>query len=358
MVVVPHGRAVVPPSSHWNSPCASPISQAFFGASRATAESTPKAPRQKPTFSIPVPPEFLQEREPTVPASRSRTEHWRDSLNKVFERGGALEISVDRGDGATQRDDRGADLVWRVKMVRMTDSTIVVEPPAACGATIPMGPGLKLIAAIAIGQNRWMFHTQTLGQVDAGPGRPKLLVLQMPTGVERCTRRGFYRISTANLKLPRVQCWPLLDPTSIRAPEAANRAQIQDLVRSGAVLGVDLDQDESILLPEVGPMFNAQLLNVSGGGLGLLLSNDDARVLGSRPFIWMRVDLRPDIPAPVAVTVRVAHTHLDSGANLYAGLAFDFSHNVEHRAFIVEQFAAYIEALSSGTTGVSKSKAA
>ncbi|MBY0310824.1 MAG: PilZ domain-containing protein [Phycisphaerales bacterium] len=293
-----------------------------------------------------------------MPASRSRTEHWRESLNKVFERGGALEISVDRGNAENADPARGADLVWRVKVLRMTDSTIVIEPPAACGATIPMGAGVRLVAAMSIGQNRWMFHTQTLGQVDAGPGRPKLLVLQMPTGVERCTRRDFYRISTADLKLPRVQCWPLLDPTSIRAPEAANRAQITDLSRTNAVLGVELDQGESILLPEVGPMFNAQLLNVSGGGLGLLLSNDDTRVLSSRPFIWLRLDLRPDIPAPIAVTARVAHTHIDSGANLYAGLAFDFTHNADHRTFVVDQFAKYIQGLSRRQGGSSRAQAA
>ncbi len=293
-----------------------------------------------------------------MPASRSRTEHWRDSLQKVFERGGALEISVDRGASPTMQEDRGADLVWRVKMVRMTESTIVVEPPAACGATIPLGAGVRLVAAMTIGQNRWMFHTQTLGQVDAGAGRPKLLVLQMPSNVERCTRRGFYRISTADLKLPRVECWPLLNLSSIRAPEAANRAQINDLLRTNAVLGVEIDEAESILLPEVGPMFKAQLLNVSGGGLGLLLNNDDSRVLGSRPFLWLRLDLRPDIPAPIAVTARVAHTHIDSGANLYAGLAFDFTHNIEHRAFIVEQFAQYIQSISRRQGGSSHVRAA
>ncbi len=32
-------------------------------------------------------------------------------------------------------------------------------------------------------------------------------------------------------------------------------------------------------------------------------------------------------PAANAVTARVAHTHIDSAQNLYAGMAFDFSHN-------------------------------
>lgn len=282
-----------------------------------------------------------------MPASRSRTEHWRDSLRKVFERGGALEITVDRGTASAGADpiSRGADLVWRVKIVKLTETSIVVEPPAACGATIPLSSGVKLLAAMTIGQNRWMFHTETTGHVEGSHGQGRLLILRMPDNVERCTRRGFFRISTADLKLPTVQCWPLLNPGTVVAPEAANRAQINDLRNSNAVLAYELDGQESLLLPEVGPMFKAQLLNISGGGLGLLLNPDDSRSLDARPYLWLRVDLRPDISAPVAVTCRLAHTHIDSAQNLYAGLAFDFSHNQSHRGFVVDLFMDYVSRL-------------
>lgn len=62
-----------------------------------------------------------------------------------------------------------------------------------------------------------------------------------------------------------------------------------------------------------------------------MLRPDEGRALSSRPFIWLRVDLRPEIAAPVGVTVRLAHTHIDSAHNLYAGMAFDFTHNMSHR---------------------------
>lgn len=287
-----------------------------------------------------------------MPASRSRTEHWRDYLVKLHERGGALEISVDRGrtPGEPGSADRGSDLVWRVKMVALRSGSIVVEPPSACGATIPLSPGVRLIAAMTIGQNRWMFHTRTLGHADGPPGHGRMLVLEMPTAVERCTRRGFFRISTADLRLPEVQCWPLLDPGSVGAAEAANRARINELSAAHASAGpapYELDAPDSILLPEVGPLFGAHLLNLSGGGMGLLLRPEDGRALESRPFVWVRVDLRPDVPAPVAVTCRVAHTHIDSAQNLYAGLAFDFSHNPAHRKFVVDLFTAYVNRLQT-----------
>lgn len=294
-----------------------------------------------------------------MPAHRSRTEHWRDCLKQIHERGGALEISVDRGQGLGAQE--GSDIVWRCKLLTLTDSTMVVEPPAAFGATISLKPGVSLVGGITIGQNRWMFHTRTLGYAGNAPqnagasvmDRP--LVLEMPTAVERCTRRSFYRISTANLQLPGVQCWPLLDPGSVGAAEAANRAQLNDLRRSAGVAGSGNagpgNDAEGLLLPDVGPMFSASLLNLSGGGLGLLMPHSESAALGSRPFVWMRLDLRPQLAAPIAVTARVAHTHIDSGQNLYAGMAFDFSHNPSHRAFVIEVISQYVETLQRRQQG-------
>jgi hypothetical protein len=45
------------------------------------------------------------------------------------------------------------------------------------------------------------------------------------------------------------------------------------------------------------------------------------------------------------MTVRIAHTHLDSGQNLYLGGAFDFAFHASHREFIVEQVTGYVNRL-------------
>src|SRR5690606_35522327 len=103
----------------------------------------------------------------------------------------------------------------------------------------------------------------------------------------------------------------------------------------------------SILLPDVGALFEARLVNISGGGLGLVVSRDNAAAVSQRPFLWLRFDLRPHIPHPIAVTARVAHTHLDSSQNLYAGLAFDFTHNPEHRQFVVDLLEEYARRLQA-----------
>ncbi len=287
-----------------------------------------------------------------MPATRSRTEHWEDCLRKIAERGGAIEISLGRSDDEPSAP--AADVVWRVRVIEVRPDAIVVETPGVFGQSIEFRPGVALVGAITVGQNRWMFHTTTLagprpadGRPGAGPGR---LVLSSPQGVERCTRRNFHRISTANLQLPVVECWPLMDPTTVVGAEAANRARIHELIdvragrRAGAELSPDLETDP-MLLPSVGPKFLARMMNLSGGGLGLKVDRAESSAVHLRPHLWCRVDLTPDIPAPVAVTARVAHTNIDLEQNVAVGLSFDFTFNPEHRDFVISLLADYVDRL-------------
>lgn len=257
----------------------------------------------------------------------------------------------------------GSDVVWRVKVIRIGEDELVVEAPGAFGETVILRPGLDLIGAMTIGQNRWMFHTRTLSDRPSLPARggsPGYLALAMPTNVERCTRRYFYRISTANLNLPDVECWSLLDPTSVRAAEAANRAQILDLEEGRMKFSPHSKSalcsmsSESSLLPEVGPKFNGKLVNISGGGIGITVDQSESSAAQHRPFVWLRLDLRPVILAPLAVTVRAVHTHLSSTQSLYMGLSFDFAFNPEHRQFVIGQFAAYLDRLQAAQKNLPK----
>ena len=50
---------------------------------------------------------------------------------------------------------------------------------------------------------------------------------------------------------------------------------------------------------------------------------------------------------PIAITARLAHTHIDSGQNLYAGMAFEFHFNPAHKQFVVEQICRYVTVLQS-----------
>lgn len=285
-----------------------------------------------------------------MPATRSRTENWRQCLQGVYERGGALEIALphhaDAASGGNP-SQAAANLIWRVKVLGINDNEIIVEQPTALGHTIPISVGVDLVGILTIGQNRWMFRTSNVGtaSVPGGMGRSMPAYrLRMPEHVERCQRRNFYRVSTVGLTLPRVECYPLLNPQSAPVAEAANRCQILDLL-DAPLIGCPIEPAHQPMMPDVGPTFHATLVNIGGGGVGLLIDPDDRPSLDAGDLLWLRVSLMPHIPAPLAVTARVKHTHIDSSQRTYAGLAFEFGWHPEHSAFVVDQLCRYVAQL-------------
>lgn len=280
-----------------------------------------------------------------MPAARSRTENWRRSLQRIAERGGALEISLPRtqyGTAGPSTERPGGDVIWRVRLLDFDDNEILVERPTAMGAPIPLTDGVHLIGVMTVGQNRWMFHTRMISDAGriGGPRGGDAVRLEMPDNVERCTRRSFYRISTAGLILPEVEVRPLLNEASAVPAEIAVRERIESMMRD-EVAGFVGGADEPLVMPEVGPPSSAKLLNVGGGGVGLMLTQDAATGLESRRRHWMMIHLTPHIPAPLGVAAKLAHTRIDSEQRVYAGFAFEFDHNPAYRKFVVDILCAY-----------------
>jgi hypothetical protein len=275
-----------------------------------------------------------------MPASRSRTERWKDGLYQVFERGGVLELAVEHADSASS----SPDVLWRVKLLRVSETELMVERPAAAGRAISLPVGTTLKVVMSIGQNRWMFNSKVVAECPSPAPLHGALRISMPIDVQRCQRREHARVATTSLQLPKVECWPLLDPASVAAAETANRALILELNRTRGAY----ENARPWVMPEVGPSFSATLLNISGGGLGLMVDRSEARGIGRSPLMWMRVDLRPEIPAPLAMTARIAHTHLDPEQNVRLGIAFDFTFNPAHRDFVVSQIGAFVDRLVRG----------
>lgn len=273
-----------------------------------------------------------------MPANRSRTERWRECLQQICERGGGLEFAIDQGDAG---QGPRSDLVWRVHVYGIEGDEIVIEHPGSMGQSFAVPVGTPLIGIMSVGQNRWMFRSRVVScasvRTRSGPGRALRVVA--PDEVERCSRRHVDRTTTLGLRLPTVHCWPLLDARTATAIEVANRVQVQDLIDSGRTAA---PSDDSAALPEVGPRFEASLANIGGGGVGLIIPKESRTTLDSIHPYFIRIDLRPTVPAPLLLTARVAHTHIDSMQNTYAGMAFDFSLNGEHKAFVVGQIARYV----------------
>lgn len=282
-----------------------------------------------------------------MPANRSRTERWRDVLHQIFERGGGLEITVDRGDNLPE--NAPADIVWRVRLLHIDDQFITVEPPAAVGRSLNFSLGTPIVVVMAVGQNRWMFRSNITASATQHSSRgtlERVLKLAMPTQVERCARRNFYRVSTAEITLPDVTVWPVRGVETAIPAEVANAAQVHAAQRGSAVS----PDTFNTILPEVGTPFAAKLMNVGGGGLGLILTKDNSSNLDQSRLFWLKVDLGTSAGVPLGIVARLAHTHIDSEHNTYAGMAFEFSHNSAHREFIVEQFTRYVDSIMQPLT--------
>lgn len=280
-----------------------------------------------------------------MPANRSRTLHWRRCLEQIYERNGAIEIAVDRSD---RQSEGGRHLVWRVRILQLAETEIVVEQPMTLGQVIPLRDGVALVGVLAVGQNRWMFQTENLGRTKVQLNAQRSIAalrLRMPQIVERCQRRNYYRVQTSGLQLPEIELWPLLDPKSVVLAERANEvwfehAQCKDNDPASPDDVAALTEED--VMPEVGPRFNALLLNLGGGGAGVRVAPDNAQALARHKLFWMRFALPPELAAPICATTKLAHTHVQSDQHVYAGMAFDFSFNPGHQRFVVDQICRYI----------------
>ncbi|MBL8763157.1 MAG: PilZ domain-containing protein [Phycisphaerae bacterium] len=296
-----------------------------------------------------------------MPANRSRTERWNEALQQVLNRGGALELILAGPDGRPPANG----VSWRVRLLEVHDDHLLVEPPAAVGKTITLREDMTLSASYTIGQNRWVFESRTRGYrsiqaprapgvyrpgAPAGPAVGRIpgalaLMIAPPREVTRSPRRRHDRVdASAAVEGVPVRCWPLGDPTAARGAEEANRNYIMELLRGGGSRHDPcMSIDEGLLIPDAGPEFRATLRNLSAGGLGLGVEPDCRRFLEMRRYFWLRLDLTPDIPAPIAVTAKIAHTHLEPTQHVHVGMAFDFTHNEAHRDFIVDLLQRYVE---------------
>ena len=279
-----------------------------------------------------------------MPASRSRTLEWRRSLEQVLERNGAIEVAVARPRAASEDPAEhlvGGDIVWRVRLLGLSETEMLIEQPCALGRAIEIGKGIELVGAIAIGQNRWVFRTEVVGHADAtgfGPRPTRGIRLRKPEHVDRSTRRTI-RVDTSMIQLPEVEVWPLLDPRSVVVAERWNEVAF-DAALNGAPCPSPSDPEG--LMPTTGPSFVASLMNLGGGGVGLRVPHEDAMNFSRHRLFWIRLALEPELTVPICATGKLVHTHIDSTQCTYAGIAFDFTFNPAHERFVAEQIRRYI----------------
>ena len=92
----------------------------------------------------------------------------------------------------------------------------------------------------------------------------------------------------------------------------------------------------------VGPPIRTLLVNLGGGGAGLMVLPQDRGTFESHGLFWLRIRLGGLGPIPIGVAARVRHRHIDSSQRLYAGMQFEFVQKIDHEAFVVDQICRYV----------------
>lgn len=283
-------------------------------------------------------------------AHRSKAIEWRRSLEQIRHREGVVEIAIAHGaagQGLAFDSDINpsvADLLWRLRIVEVGADEFAVERPSSHGRPIDIPRGTALIGAVTIEKDRWMFRSRVLGiwaPSTGFTGTNRGIRIAMPHHVERCLRRAT-RVTVTGMRLPKIEMWPLLDPSSALPCERAYETALQR-AKDGFPPIPPADE----ILPKVGAGFQATLVNIGSGGLGVLVEPEDAVALSYHRLFWVRFGLGAVMPIPIAVSARIVHTHIDAAHRVFAGVSFNFDLNPAYQASVGEQIIQVIGKISS-----------
>jgi hypothetical protein len=167
------------------------------------------------------------------------------------------------------------------------------------GAKVNLEPGTRLIGVMAVGQNRWMFHTEVKSTADSPDPQASRVAWssRCPIASSGAPDVGSSGSRPSNSNWPNARCWPLIDPASAVAAEVASRTHVLELID----IGQDVDEGGDEVLDRAagrpGSMsasgFRATVQNIGGGGLGLKVPREDRSAVESSKLYWTRLDLRP-----------------------------------------------------------------
>jgi hypothetical protein len=224
----------------------------------------------------------------------------------------------------------------RTRLLRVDERGMFVERPAkpAGSENLFTEPGRSLRGVIHYGHGRWAFTTAVVRAVRYRLNDQQTVPavqLAEPQQPRNAQRRSFYRVSTVGAPLPPLQVWPLHDVESCIPAEQANQARHRD----------PDNPPPPTRMPELGPHFTADLLDISGGGLAFGLSLTFDALFDEHEHYWMQLDL-PEVSAPLYVAGRVIRVHRDAArAYIQVGISFVFDHHPSHRQFIEQHICRY-----------------
>ncbi|MBI1368043.1 MAG: hypothetical protein GC162_05250 [Planctomycetes bacterium] len=266
---------------------------------------------------------------------------WEQVFRRIAARSGVIELSRRKTPDACEQmtihhEADGSHQVanintWRVRAFDMDRAAIIVERPWSAKKSITIESDELLDVLMVEGQRRWTFQCVVLGQsMFALNASKKVIALRLsrPLKVHDGQRRDFFRVDTAGSPFPSVHLWHLMDIESCaeyqqytmlrhRTPES----QRQEL--------------KAPTEPPIGEDFAAMVMDVSGGGLGMLLPRTIEWLLPTAPLLWTKITL-PDIEEPLFAVSRVAHWRDENAKLIRVGVCFHFDHFPEYKPFLTD----------------------
>jgi c-di-GMP-binding flagellar brake protein YcgR len=232
---------------------------------------------------------------------------WQDMLRYLGQTNGAVDLSPD------SQDSPGKAPSWRCRMLAFDGERIVLQRPEPPEAIRYLRSGEPVAVGIVDENYRWLLLTHVRGMSHYqlnDKTRVPAVVIEHPHTVRSGQRREFYRV-------PAVGC----DVDSI--------VMLPD--------GADADSDAK--------SFNATLVNVSGGGIGVSApSNVGSRVALDDAYVC-RIML-PMLKFPLMIPVQIKRIDETERGRYYLGLQFNFAEDEPGAQRLIDEicrFAAHLQ---------------
>ncbi len=240
---------------------------------------------------------------------------WQVAFEAIAKRNTA--VSIANADAIDQADSEDDVTYFRVRMLAFDEAGFVIERPLPGGehdTSEVVADDTQIVMTAVDNDQRWDVRTQVIGRQRFSLNEQlsvAALRLAWPTDVDKVQRREFFRVPTTGMELSHVELQPA------------------GLDISMSVTGND----------ETGSSFNAQVVDLSGGGMGMIAPQDTKNVVYHISRYRCTFQL-PTSDGPLKLDARVAHVVARDDKQFEIGLQFEYADEVERRRS-VEQIVAF-----------------
>ncbi len=254
---------------------------------------------------------------------------WYDIVARLERRNGVVELRIDNDRLNAEQAKHRYDGAFRTRVLAIRDGQWIVERPVMVEGSSSLARGVPVIAVIGANARRWAFDA-AIGNVETFQLNAELRVpalrLSPPKRVRPFQRRAYFRVSMIGADLEPATLWPLLDPDSADAALEANRI----LHKTGNTIPT-----VTAPLPELGPSFQASVIDLSGNGLAIQVRPHYKPLLSEHELFWVELRL-PGHKHPFVFAAKCVRA-CEVDDDVLVGLTCSLGVHRAHEQFIIDQ---------------------